>query len=328
MTFTVKDSGLFSTVQDLGRTGYQSLGFSPAGALDYRSHYLANQLLGNDPDDAVIEMTFQGMILAVKKDTVIATAGSNMIFTINGVPCQVGMAVNVFKGDEIFFGRTQDGARTYMAVLGGVDVPEILNSRSTHTRSGIGGHNGRQFKPGDVIKPLDGEFSGEYKEIKAIEEDTGIRVIAGQQYDYFTDTAKAALVENGYKISKDSDRMGFRLNGETLESSSGHDVLSEPTQLGSIQVPKNGQPIILLNDRQTAGGYTRIATVIQSDIPKLVQMSPGETITFSLVSVEEATELYKEELQNLKDGSYLQPSTDFTSMRRKEAHKISELMRS
>lgn len=326
MTFKVLNPGLFSTIQDAGRFSYQAFGFSPSGVLDYRAHKLANRLLENDDNAAVIEMTLQGVSLEVKKDTVISTSGAEASVTIGDTPYDHGTAVKVMQGEILKIGKSENGSRTYLAVSGGFDVPEILNSKSTHTRSGIGGFKGRTLKKGDILKTAGGEFSDELKKIKSFENDNVIHIIPGQQYDYFGEEAQEKLFNSEYKITKDSDRMGIRLNGPELQSDKGHDVLSEPTQLGSIQVPKNGQPIILLNDRQTAGGYVRIATVALSDIPKLVQKSPGEKLIFKKIDVDEATKLYKEDLEKIDSDEYFEPITDFTSIRRQASLKISKLM--
>lgn len=326
MTFKVLNPGLFSTIQDAGRFSYQTFGFSPSGVLDYRAHKLANRLLGNDDDAAVLEMTLQGVVLKIQKDTVISTSGAKAAITIDDQPYDHGTAIKVLKGEILKIGKCEDGSRTYLAVSGGFDVPEILGSRSTHTRSGIGGFKGRTLKKGDILKSAGSEFSDGLKKIKSFENDNVIHIIPGQQYDRFGAEAQEKLFNAEYEITKDSDRMGIRLNGPGLHADGGHDVLSEPTQLGSIQVPKNGQPIILLNDRQTAGGYVRIATVALADIPKVVQKSPGEKLRFKKIDVDKATELYKEELQRIDSDEYFEHVTGFTSIRRQTSLKISKLM--
>lgn len=326
MTFKVVDPGLFSTVQDAGRTGYQAYGFSPSGAMDYRAHKLVNKLLGNDENVAVLEMTLYGATLEVLKETVIATAGAEAEIMVDDVSYGSGMPIRIMRGEMLKIGKCQSGARIYLGAAGGFDVPEVLGSRSTHTRSAIGGFKGRTLKAGDVLRTVGGEFQNNMKKIKPFEEDDVIRIIPGQQYGRFGDDARDQLFNSEYEITKDSDRMGFRLSGPELAAEDGHDVLSEPTQLGSIQVPKNGQPIILLNDRQTAGGYARIATVALADIPKLVQKPPGEKIIFKEIDVDEAAEEYKEELERIGSGGYFEPLTDFTSVRRRTALKITKLM--
>lgn len=326
MTFKVLDPGLFSTIQDAGRFSYQAFGFSPSGVLDYRAHKLANRLLGNEDNAAVLEMTLQGVTLEAGKDTVISTSGAKAAITIGGNTYDHGTAIKVMKGETLKIGKCEDGSRTYLAVSGGFDVPEILGSRSTHTRSGIGGFKGRTLKSGDVLKSAGGDFTNKLKKIKSFESDDDIHIIPGQQYDRFEEEVQEKLFNSEYTITKDSDRMGIRLNGAELQTDAGHDVLSEPTQLGSIQVPKNGQPIILLNDRQTAGGYVRIATVALADIPKLVQKSPGGKLRFKKIGVDKATELYKEELRRIDADEYFEPVTGFTSIRRHTSLKISKLM--
>lgn len=326
MTFKVLDPGLFSTIQDAGRFSYQAFGFSPSGVLDYRAHKLANRLLGNEDNAAVLEMTLQGVALEAGKDTVISTSGAKAAITIGGNTYDHGTAIKVMKGETLKIGKCEDGSRTYLAVSGGFDVPEILGSRSTHTRSGIGGFKGRTLKSGDVLKSAGGDFTNKLKKIKSFESDDDIHIIPGQQYDRFEEEVQEKLFNSEYTITKDSDRMGIRLNGAELQTDAGHDVLSEPTQLGSIQVPKNGQPIILLNDRQTAGGYVRIATVALADIPKLVQKSPGGKLRFKKIGVDKATELYKEELRRIDADEYFEPVTGFTSIRRHTSLKISKLM--
>ena len=326
MTFKVLDPGLFSTIQDAGRFSYQAFGFSPSGVLDYRAHKLANRLLGNEDNAAVLEMTLQGVALEAGKDTVISTSGAKAAVTIGGNTYDHGTAIKVMKGETLKIGKCEDGSRIYMAVSGGFDVPEILGSRSTHTRSGIGGFKGRTLKSGDVLKSAGGDFTNKLKKIKSFESDDVIHIIPGQQYDRFEEEVQEKLFNSEYTITKDSDRMGIRLNGAELQTDAGHDVLSEPTQLGSIQVPKNGQPIILLNDRQTAGGYVRIATVALADIPKLVQKSPGGKLRFKKIGVDKATELYKEELRRIDADEYFEPVTGFTSIRRHTSLKISKLM--
>ena len=326
MTFKVMNPGLFSTIQDAGRFHHQAYGFSPSGAMDYRAHKLVNKLLGNDENSAVLEMTLYGATLEVLKETVIATAGAEAEIMVDDVSYGSGMPIRIMRGEMLKIGKCQSGARIYLGAAGGFDVPEVLGSRSTHTRSAIGGFKGRTLKAGDVLRTVGGEFQNDMKKIKPFEEDDFIRIIPGQQYGRFGDDARDQLFNSEYEITKDSDRMGFRLSGPELAAEDGHDVLSEPTQLGSIQVPKNGQPIILLNDRQTAGGYARIATVALADIPKLVQKPPGEKIIFKEIDVDEAAEEYKKELERIGSDEYFEPLTDFTSVRRRTALKITKLM--
>ncbi|WP_037341827.1 biotin-dependent carboxyltransferase family protein [Salinicoccus luteus] len=326
MVLKVKNPGLYTTVQDLGRYGHQAEGFSPAGAMDYRAFMLANQLLGNDGNAPGLEMTFRGASFEVMQDTVIAAAGADMALSIDGTPFSIGVPIPVFKGSLIEFGAAENGSRTYLAVSGGIKVELVLDSASTHVRSGIGGYRGRTLEVGDVIGIGDAASAPRPYRISAIEEEEAVRVIPGQQYDRFNEEMREKLFGEGYTLTKDCDRMGYRLDGPELVAEGGHDVLSEPTQLGSIQVPKGGKPIVLLNDRQTAGGYARIGTVARVDIPKLVQKHPGDTVRFEEISVEEATALYREEMKKIRDGGYLEVNNDFRSHVRPTAGKLKRIM--
>lgn len=326
MTLKVKNPGLFTTVQDLGRAGHQSDGFPPAGALDYRAFMLANFLLGNDQNAPALEMTYQGGTFEALSDMTIATAGADMQMYINDQETKVGTVVNVIKGETIAFGSAVRGARTYLAVMKGFNIAPILGSVATHTRSGIGGYDGRTLTPGDVLKTESAPAVNHVNKLTDIDEEDEIRVIPGQQYDRFKQDMDK-FYDSAYEITKDSDRMGFRLDGPMLAAEGGHDVLSEPTQLGSIQIPKGGKPIILLNDRQTAGGYTRIATVAMADIPKLVQKKQGDEIHFKEISVETARDSYISEIKKITEGFYIEPNNDFTGHRRVISSKLESIMK-
>ena len=302
MTLIVKDGGLYSTVQDLGRYGYFEQGIPTSGAVDFKSHMLANALLGNDPNCATIEMTYIGAIFSLNSSNYICVVGADMGFSINGIEMPIGKVIKCSAGDEIAFGKAKTGMRAYLGIAGGFQTPVFLNSRSTHEKIGIR----RPLKPGDEIIT---ECTHEPKEnvhLKYIEEDKNIRIIKGEQFDYFNQSEFEKLFIHSLKISTQSDRMGFRLDGVTLKSDLGYDILSEPTTLGNIQVPANGKPIILLNERQTVGGYPKIATVIKADIPKLTQLQPGEPFSFLLVELEEARQHYKALMHKLRNNAFIE----------------------
>lgn len=326
MSLKVKNPGLFTTVQDNGRYGHQAEGFSPAGAMDWRAYMLANLLLGNDINSAALEMTLYGASFEVTEDVTIATAGAKMPIQVNDEEREIGTTIPLSKGETLTFGAAASGSRTYLAACGGFDVPRIFGSASTHTRSGIGGIRGRTLQAGDRLKVNGGSFTSGIDKISDFDADDVIRVIPGQQYDRFKEKL-SVFYENGYELTKDCDRMGFRLDGAVIEAADGHDVLSEPTQLGSIQIPKNGKPIILLNDRQTAGGYARIATVALADIPKLVQKRQGDKIHFKEIDVKEAAALYKEEIERIESGVYFEASNNFSTHRRPLSSKIESIMK-
>lgn len=327
MALKIINPGLFTTVQDLGRYGYESYGFTPAGVMDYESYYLANALLGNDYNCGVLELTLYGITFEVLHSTSMSSAGAEMELTINEEPFETGTVVDLVKGDIVRFGGVKKGARTYIAFSGGLDLPKELGSYSTHTRSQMGGYKGRVLKAGDILPVKGKTVEHNFPVItKILTEDTEIRFIPGQQNDRFDSVNKRIFTESEYTLTKDSDRMGCRLEGPAVESADDDDILSEPTQFGSIQVPKNGQPIVLLADRQTAGGYKKIGTVAKVDLPKIAQKKPGEKITFTEVSVDEASQLYKDSLKALTDGSYINTSVNFKNARRRDALSITQLI--
>lgn len=329
MAFLIKEPGLLSTIQDSGRFGYQSTGISPAGALDYKSAILANQLVNNDPNDSVIELTLTGLSFEVTKNTTIAATGATMTIQVNGVEYPIGRPIPLTKGDFVEFGRATNGLRTYLAVAGGFLLKEVLGSYSTHIRTHMGGYKGRPLEKGDTLH-YNGSNNENYFKVSMEtlnQSDPTIRIIPGPNYEDLTDESKKSLVEKPYTITRSNDRMGIRLEGETLETKDGvHDILSEPTQLGNIQIPKNGQPIILLNDRQTSGGYKRMASIAKVDLPKLVQLNPDEKIRFEMISLKEAIQLYRDELNKLMNKEYLVNDTGYAFYRRLEAENVQQLL--
>ncbi|MBL5782116.1 biotin-dependent carboxyltransferase family protein [Heyndrickxia sporothermodurans] len=294
--------GVFTTVQDLGRPGYQKYGLAVSGSADHYSHRVANILVGNPESSAVLEVTLMGLKMKSLKQTVIAVTGGDLTFTINGVPSPMWCSVKVNEGDVIHFAGCRSGCRAYISVLGGITVPEILGSRSTDTIGKIGGIEGRALKKGDIIpfkeQPLS-QFQGirrrlpEYL-IPTYTNSFHLRVILGPQEGAFSKKAIDTFLSSTYKATKDVNRMGCRLEGPVIEHIGGADITSEGIFFGAIQVPKNGQPIIFLVGRQSVGGYTKIGGVITVDLPKLAQVKPGDRITFERITVEEAHVLLKE----------------------------------
>lgn len=294
MTLKVIDGGMHSTIQDDGRTGYIEFGFAPSGALDIDSFYFSHLLLDNECSSSVIEMIAVGGSFLFTKATTIALTGSDCSPLLNGKPVSLYKTILIEAGDELVCGPMKDGMLTYLAVQGGFHIKKVMGSTSTHTRIKIGGIEGRPLKAGD-------ELGFDKKEKGSIprwlnpqyllkKSNQFIRVIEGPQLDEFSSTEKQAFFSSEYRISSNSDRMGYRLNGEKLTSDLSKGMISEGTVLGAVQVPSNGQPIVLLNDRQTTGGYPVIATVCTADIPKLVQIPIGQFIRFKKISVKEAQE--------------------------------------
>lgn len=285
MSVKVLRAGPLTTVQDLGRFGYQMSGIPCSGVMDQKSYRTANELLGNCHGEAVLEHTLFGGSYLFDSDTVIALAGADMAAAINGSSCPFGRPVAVQGGDTLSLGAAVHGCRTYLSVSGGFDVPLVLGSRSTNLKCGIGGYNGRALKTGDILRT--GRPSIPFEAIKdnyvfqpEYSSDITVRVIEGPQGDYFTPRGLETFYSSRYTVSGQSDRMGCRLDGHEIESFHGTDIISDGIVFGSIQVTSSGQPIVLMADRQTTGGYAKIATVITEDLPLLAQARPGDTVHF------------------------------------------------
>ena len=291
--------GLLTTVQDRGRLGYQQFGVTVAGAMDNYSFRVANLLVENDENEAVLETTFMGPEIEFDCDEVIAITGADMKPKLNGEPVELWTSIPVAKGDKLSFSSVTNGLRCYIAFSRGINVPEIMGSKSTYLRGKLGGFEGRKLEKGDEL-PL-GEknlaSTGSYapkKYIPIYEKEYTLRVVLGPQDDYFTDEGIETFLNSTYKITSEADRMGYRLDGPVIAHKDGADIISDGIVYGSVQVPGGGLPIILMSDRGTTGGYTKIATVLTPDLSILAQMGPGSSVKFKKVSVHEAHEIYKE----------------------------------
>ncbi|MEC5423278.1 biotin-dependent carboxyltransferase family protein [Virgibacillus sp. C22-A2] len=301
--FEIIKPGVFTTVQDLGRNGYQKYGLAVSGSADHHAHRMANILVGNPESAAVLEVTLMGLKMMVHKPTVIAVTGGDLNFTINNTDSSMWSAVRVDKGDIINFTGCRSGCRAYVSVVGGITVPEVLGSRSTDTIGKIGGVEGRALKRGDMI-PFEEQSIHHFQGIRRslphhlipkYTSDVRVRVLLGPQEEAFEEDSITTFFSSSYQVTKDTNRMGCRLEGNEIKHKSGADIVSEGIFFGAIQVPKNGQPIIFLVGRQSIGGYTKIGGVITSDLPKLAQVKPGDRITFERVTIEEAHRLLMEE---------------------------------
>lgn len=295
--------GLQTSVQDLGRIGYQQDGISPSGAMDDYSLQLANILTGNTLNEACLESAMVGPSLEALTDVSIAICGGNLEPNVNGQAVSLWKSFVFKKGDVLSFGRVKSGARAYISFAGGIDVPLVLGSKSTYMNGKLGGLDGRALKAGDILfgqpavrksKFLHHELIPEFKQKLTI------RVILGPHLEKFSQSTIAAFLDNEFKVSPQSNRMGYRLEGTKLDHIGGADIISDAIPLGGIQVPANGQPIILMAERQTTGGYSRIATVISADIPALAQAVPGNVITFKEIPIEEAQKLHMDRKRLLK----------------------------
>lgn len=307
MGFRVLKGGMLTTIQDFGRNGYQSQGFSVGGALDVRSFKLANMLLDNPENEAVLEITLIGPELEFTASTIIAITGGDFSPTINGQPAPMYTAIGINKGDILKFGGARTGTRCYVAFSGYLKAPVVMGSRSTSLKSHIGGFKGRKLEAGDYVEerikrrylPF---FLSRKLPAPDYEGDDGVlRVVMGPQDDLISPQGIETFLNSEYTITSEFDRMGCRLDGPIIAPKKTSDIISDGIALGAIQVPSAGKPIILLADRQTTGGYAKIATMISVDIPRLVQKKTDEKIRFKAVTVQEAQRLYLQEVEELEE---------------------------
>lgn len=283
--------GLLTSVQDLGRYGYQASGVPVAGPMDTFSHRLANQLLGNDPADATLEVTLIGPELIIEAATSIAICGAQFEVTCDERPVVIGESFGVRPGQRLRFGRILEGARAYLAIAGGFQVERVLGSRATHLVSRMGGLQGRALVAGDVLPVADNQVRPGRRSAGLTLPTKGralLRVMPGPQADWFEADAMKTIAGVSFRISPQSNRMGYRLQGPPLRRIREGELISEPLGIGAIQVPSAGEPILLMADRQTAGGYPKIAYVIAADLPLAGQLAPGDFIEFHLCSRQEA----------------------------------------
>jgi len=307
--------GLLSTVQDAGRYGLQHLGVGPAGAMDPYTLALANALVGNAPEQAALEITLLGPELELGADLLLALCGAAFDATLDGTPLPLGRPVLAKKGARLAFGRARAGCRAWLSVAGGIAVAPVLGSRSTHLPTGFGGLAGRPLRAGDLVPlaPDAAELSvrryaalaGRRSLAGAVRsvgwavpplaasgpEPVTVRAVAGRHHPLFDAASRRAFFEVEWTVSADSNRMGFRLSGPPLARADVVEIHSEPVCLGTVQVPANGQPIVLMADRQTTGGYPRIAEIASADVPYLAQLAPGGKVRFVRSTLEEAIAL-------------------------------------
>jgi len=291
--FEVIQPGPLTTIQDLGRYGYQQYGVPPSGALDNYAFRIGNLLVGNQESAASLEITLFGCQLRVLQDTTVAVTGADLSATLNGNPVPMWESIPVRRGDIISFPLPKSGCRAYLAVTGGIDVPLVMSSAATYTRASIGGLDGRALRKGDILQTAEAthptmraRVPPEY--IPLYQQQIELRVILGPQDNCFTEDGIRTFLQSDYTASTQADRMGYRLEGPKIQHRETADIISDGIPLGAVQVPGDGLPIILLADRQTTGGYTKIATAISVDIPKLAQAKPGDKVRFRQVSEDEA----------------------------------------
>lgn len=299
-TIKILDAGLLTTVQDLGRYGFQRYGVSASGVMDEYSAKIANKLVGNKVGEAVLETTLKGVQIEFLQNTAVAITGGNCDVTLNGTKIELWQSYLVNRGDILKMGICRSGLRNYLAFAGGIDVPIIMNSKSTNLKAKVGGFNGRKLMAGDILSvgvgSLETPLTLNKHYIPTYSKDIKVGVILGQQDDHFTEAGIKTFLNETYTVTQESDRMGIRLSsvsGATIEHKNGADIISDGITFGAIQVPGSGQPIVMMADRQTTGGYTKIGNVISSDLAKLAQATPGTKVKFVEYTLEQAVQAIK-----------------------------------
>ena len=297
MTLRVERAGLLTTVQDLGRWGFQHHGVSPGGAMDPTALRVANLLVGNAEGAAGLEVTLTGPTLVAEAPALVAVTGGDLGAQVNGIAVPGWRAVLLAAGDALSFGGGPTGARAYIAIAGGVDVATIMGSRSTDLMAGMGCLSGRALQRGDMIpvgvaSPAGARTTarlvGAGRRVawwgasptvtRASLRDPIIRMVRGPEHDWFPADARAALRDVRWRVTDRSNRMGIRLDGGAVRLAEPRELVSSPVTAGTIQVPPGGKPIILMADRQTVGGYPRIAQVVEADLSLLAQLAPGASL--------------------------------------------------
>ena len=310
MACEVKSPGLSTTIQDQGRPGYYNVGIPEGGSMDQYSAAMANALVGNPAEEAVLECTYLGPVLRFTEAATIAVAGAPVPVKVNGEERPAWTRLRLEAGDELSFGPLRAGTRYYVAFAGGIDVPQVLGSRSTYVLGGIGGLNGRKLEAGDVVpvgpagalaagaRTLPEEFRPVY------DKEQTVRVVMGLYDHRLTDAGRESLLSGEWKVTPVADRMGIRYSGPGVEwrereqpfgaGSDPSNIVDAGYAVGSIQIPGGTQPIILHRDAVSGGGYAMVATVISADMDLLARAAPGTSTQFVEVSLDEALEARKE----------------------------------
>lgn len=307
----VHKPGLLTTVQDLGRPGYQQYGVVVGGALDAFAARVANLIVGNDDNAAVLELAQTGPELSFDRDALIAWNGGDFDATISGQPLPRDRPVRVAAGERVNFGVARSGLRAWVAVAGGIDVPLVMGSRTTYRRAGIGGHQGRPLVAGDTLKifaPNDraiamlGSLGAGQKrtvtwtvrpETMGRQAPAGVvRAMRGPEWEWFSEDAQRDFFTAQWQATKEADRMGVRLQGPGLVLVKPREMISAAVNTGVVQVPPSGHPIVLLPSRQSVGGYPRIAAVAAVDVGRFTQLRPGEKVRFEKIVLQQAQELW------------------------------------
>lgn len=299
MSIRIINGGMLTTVQDNGRIGYQQFGVPVSGAMDPQAAAIANILVGNEDNEAVLEVTMLGPRIEFQEANCIAVTGGDLTPQLDGKSFPMNRAVAVQKGQVLSFAAPRSGCRAYIAFAGGLEIPQVMGSRSTYLKAKIGGLEGRKLDKEDIIafRAPTAQLPNMEKRAVADAEtftktDVTLRVVLGPQDDAFTEAGIKTFLGETYAVTVQSDRMGCRLDGPVIEHVKDGNIISDGISFGAIQVPSEGKPIIMVADRQTVGGYTKIATVISADFSKAAQIKAGDKIRFVQVGITEAQDLY------------------------------------
>jgi len=297
LSFKVIKAGIFTTLQDKGRFSFTHLGVTTSGVMDEYAASTAHKLLGNNLDTNILEITFPNVELQAKKDTNITITGASCEFSVNNITKKTWQVHNIKKGDVVKIGKIIEGQRVYLAVKNGFDIPKEFGSNSTTIKESLGGLNGTKIQKKDVLPYFENKTNiikrWHKNHIPKYEKELTLRVLLSYQEDSFSDYEKEKFFNSTYTVTPDFNRMACKLKGEPITSSL-DGIISEAISFGSIQIPKDGQPIILLKERQTIGGYPKIGTVLSIDCFKLSQIKIGGTIKFEEISIETAQKKLKE----------------------------------
>jgi biotin-dependent carboxylase-like uncharacterized protein len=296
-----------ATVQDWGRYGFQDRGVPVSGAMDREALCIANLLVGNPPGEAAVEITLGGFVAEFLDRVAFAMGGADLGARMNGAPLPGWVQCTAQAGDTLAMDCRHSGCRAYLALAGGIEVPLVMGSKSTYLRGGFGGYRGRRLQSGDVLECgasictagscRMGAWGGAAvawpsELIPTYSDHPNLRVVPGPQAELVTEAGWARFLSCAYRLTDRSDRMGCVLSGPAVTHRLGADIISDGTAFGSVQVPGNGQPIVLMADRQTIGGYAKIATTASFDLPLLAQLLPGDTVRFSAIDLWEAREIH------------------------------------
>jgi len=313
MALRVQRAGILSTLQDLGRYGFQRFGVPVGGVMDEYSHRLANLLVGNSEGEATLEITLSGPRLEFLDDTLIGVCGGDFAPTVDGENVPTARPVLLRRGCVVDFGACRLGCRAYLAAAGGFDVPLVMGSKTTYLRGGFGGFEGRALRRGDILavgETGNDSYPGLRRQLDAgakfayprwsvnansaflAHDHHRIHFVPGRHWDLLSEDSRQQFLSAEFRIASDSDRMGYRLEGPLLSLQTATDISSEAVTFGSVQVPPDGRPIVLMANRQTTGGYPRIGEVSTVDLPLLAQLPPADTVHFEVITLQDSQRLY------------------------------------